>query len=74
MKILLTGATGYIGKKLKLDLSKNHEVYEICKRNLKNSKKNNIYLLNLEKLNDNFKNKLSNLKKEKDRLYYSLGF
>ena len=74
MKILLTGATGSIGKKLKLDLSKNHEVFEICKRNLKNSKKNNIYLLNLEKLNDNFKNKLSNLKKEKIDCIIHLAF
>lgn len=74
MKILLTGATGYIGKKLKLDLSKNHEVFEICKRNLKNSKNDNIYLFNLEKLNDNFKKKLSNLKKKKIDCIIHLAF
>ena len=43
MKILLTGASGYIGKNIKLELQKKHDVYEISRKNQKKSK--NIQLI-----------------------------
>lgn len=61
MKILLTGASGYIGKNIKLELQKKHDVYEISRKKSKKNKKK--YSINLEKLNENYKKTLSNLKK-----------
>ncbi len=60
MKILLTGASGYIGKNLKLELQKKHDVYEICR---KKSKKIKTYSINLEKLDKNYKKTLLILRK-----------
>jgi len=60
-KILLTGSTGFIGSELLEDLSKNHKIYVILRKNKKIQKNKNVTKI----IYSNFKNlnnKLSKLK------------
>ena len=60
-KILLTGSTGFIGSELLADLSKNHKIYVILRKNKKIQKNKNVTKI----IYSNFKNlnnKLSKLK------------
>ena len=60
-KILLTGSTGFIGSELLADLSKNHKIYVILRKNkkiLKNKNVTKIIYSNFKNLN----NKLSKLR------------
>ena len=60
-KILLTGSTGFIGSELLVDLSKDHKIYVILRKNkkiLKNKNVTKVIYNNFKNLN----NKLSKLK------------
>ena len=60
-KILLTGSTGFIGSELLADLSKDHKIYIILRKNKKNLKNKNVTKI----IYSNFKNlnkKLSKLR------------
>ncbi|MFL2895904.1 MAG: NAD-dependent epimerase/dehydratase family protein, partial [Candidatus Pelagibacter sp.] len=60
-KILLTGSTGFIGSELLVDLSKDHKIYVILRKNkkiLKNKNVTKVIYNNFKNLN----NKLSKLR------------